>query len=193
MVAKRTAASPGGIVVEPVLELVDVVDELHHRGDRGVELEAGLDVAGDLVDRPVGLGAGAPGVPVGAVGRRAGLGALVDLAAEAPDAGEEPEDALDALVVPVPALDRGAHEADVGAGGVGAQRSTYSAGLTVLPFDLDIFAPSRVIIPWVKRFMNGSCASSRPMSVSALQKKRAYIRCRIACSTPPMYWSTGIQ
>ena len=24
-------------------------------------------------------------------------------------------------------------------------------------------------------------------------KKRAYIRCRIACSTPPMYWSTGIQ
>ena len=31
------------------------------------------------------------------------------------------------------------------------------------------------------------------MSASALVKKRAYIRCRIACSTPPMYWSTGIQ
>ena len=24
-------------------------------------------------------------------------------------------------------------------------------------------------------------------------KKRAYSRCRIACSTPPMYWSTGIH
>ena len=31
------------------------------------------------------------------------------------------------------------------------------------------------------------------MSASALVKKRAYIRWRIACSTPPMYWSTGIQ
>ena len=31
------------------------------------------------------------------------------------------------------------------------------------------------------------------MSASAFTKKRAYIRCRIACSTPPMYWSTGIQ
>ena len=31
------------------------------------------------------------------------------------------------------------------------------------------------------------------MSASALTKKREYIRCRIACSTPPMYWSTGIQ
>ena len=24
-------------------------------------------------------------------------------------------------------------------------------------------------------------------------KNREYIRCKIACSTPPMYWSTGIQ
>ena len=36
-------------------------------------------------------------------------------------------------------------------------RSTYSRGLTALPFEEDIFAPSRVIIPWVKRFVNGSC------------------------------------
>ena len=26
----------------------------------------------------------------------------------------------------------------------------------MLPFDFDIFAPSRVIIPWVKRLANGS-------------------------------------
>ena len=32
-----------------------------------------------------------------------------------------------------------------------------------------------------------------PRSARALVKKRAYIRCRMACSTPPMYWSTGIQ
>ena len=63
----------------------------------------------------------------------------------------------------------------------------------MLPFDFDIFAPSRVIIPCVKRLANGSWTPSTPMSASALVKKRAYIRCRIACSTPPMYWSTGIQ
>ena len=73
------------------------------------------------------------------------------------------------------------------------KRSTYSRGLIVLPFDFDIFAPSRVIIPCAKRFANGSSASRWPMSESALVKKRAYIRWRIACSTPPMYWSTGIQ
>jgi hypothetical protein len=73
------------------------------------------------------------------------------------------------------------------------KRSTYSAGLTVLPRDLDILAPSRVIIPWVKRLAKGSRSSNRPTSCSAFTKKRAYIRCRIACSTPPMYWSTGIQ
>jgi len=62
-----------------------------------------------------------------------------------------------------------------------------------LPLDFDIFAPSRVIIPWAKRLANGSWTASAPRSASALVKKRAYIRCRIACSTPPMYWSTDSQ
>ena len=62
-----------------------------------------------------------------------------------------------------------------------------------LPRDLDILAPSRVIMPWVKSRANGSWKSRWPRSASAFVKKRAYIRCRIACSTPPMYWSTGIQ
>ena len=69
----------------------------------------------------------------------------------------------------------------------------YGVGLITLPFDLDIFAPSRVIMPCVNSFRNGSCPVSRSMSASAFTKKRAYIRCRIACSTPPMYWSTGAQ
>ncbi len=63
----------------------------------------------------------------------------------------------------------------------------------MLPFDLDIFAPSRVIIPCVNRRWNGSSGPIRPMSENALTKKRAYSRCRIACSMPPMYWATGIQ
>ena len=71
--------------------------------------------------------------------------------------------------------------------------ATIAPGETTLPLDLDIFAPSLVIIPCVKSLANGSWTSRWPRSVSALQKKRAYIRCRIACSTPPMYWSTGIH
>ena len=50
-----------------------------------------------------------------------------------------------------------------------------------------------MIIPCVNRFANGSWNESSPMSASAFVKKRAYMRCRIACSTPPMYWSTGIH
>ncbi len=66
-------------------------------------------------------------------------------------------------------------------------------GETTLPFDLVIFAPSLVIIPWVKSRANGSLTPSSPRSLRAFMKKRAYSRWRIACSTPPMYWSTGIQ
>jgi hypothetical protein len=71
--------------------------------------------------------------------------------------------------------------------------STIDAGGTTLPLFLDIFEPSLVIIPCVNRALNGSSASKCPMSRRALTKNRAYSRCRIACSTPPMYWSTGIQ
>ena len=51
--------------------------------------------------------------------------------------------------------------------------ATMSFGETTLPLDLDIFAPSLVIIPWVKRRANGSSASRWPRSFSALVKKRA--------------------
>ena len=67
------------------------------------------------------------------------------------------------------------------------------AGETTLPLDLLILEPSLVTIPWVNRAWKGSWKSRWPRSASALVKKRAYIRCRIACSTPPMYWSTGIH
>ena len=67
------------------------------------------------------------------------------------------------------------------------------AGETTLPRDLLILAPSLVTIPWVKSDWKGSWKSSWSRSASALVKKRAYMRCRIACSTPPMYWSTGIH
>ena len=50
-------------------------------------------------------------------------------------------------------------------------------------------------MPWVNSRWNGSRRSfgATPRSASALVKNRAYIRWRMACSTPPMYWSTGSQ
>ena len=36
-------------------------------------------------------------------------------------------------------------------------------------------------------------ASKMPQSRIALVKKRVYIRCIVACSMPPVYWSTGSQ
>src|SRR3954447_26419723 len=69
----------------------------------------------------------------------------------------------------------------------------YCSGVTRLPFDFDILAPPRRIIPWVNSRANGSRRSlgATPRSASALVKNRAYIRWRMACSMPPMYWSTG--
>src|SRR3954453_16218371 len=45
--------------------------------------------------------------------------------------------------------------------------------------------------PWFISDVKGSTKSSIPMSCSTFVKKRLYSRCRIACSTPPTYWSTG--
>ena len=36
------------------------------------------------------------------------------------------------------------------------QRSTYSSGLTTLPRDFDILAPSLMIMPWARNRANGS-------------------------------------
>ena len=71
--------------------------------------------------------------------------------------------ALDALVGPVGVLVGRADEQDVGAGGVGAvARRRSPAGETTLPLDLDIFAPSLVIIPCVNSRANGSWTSRWP-------------------------------
>src|SRR5437764_14808145 len=48
-------------------------------------------------------------------------------------------------------------------------------------------------MPCVKRPANGSSISIYPHCFSARMKKREYSRCKTACSTPPIYWSTGIQ
>ena len=65
--------------------------------------------------------------------------------------------------------------------------SINCCGSTVLPLDLDILLPSFNTIPCVNRFLNGSSLSSKPSSRINLWKKRAYRRCRTACSIPPMY------
>ena len=48
-------------------------------------------------------------------------------------------------------------------------------------------------MPWVSSFVNGSSTDTSFRSRITLVQKRAYSRCRIACSMPPMYWSIGIQ
>ena len=64
-----------------------------------------------------------------------------------------------------------------------------------MPLDVDILTPPRRSIPWVNRRAKGSRnpLGATPRSARAFVKKRAYMRWRMACSTPPMYWSTGSQ
>ena len=44
-----------------------------------------------------------------------------------------------------------------------------------------------------QQLAKGSSILTRPRSRMTLVQKRAYSRCRMVCSTPPMYWSMGIQ
>ncbi len=71
--------------------------------------------------------------------------------------------------------------------------ASSSCRLTRLPVDFDIAEPSMITWPWLVSRVNGSVKSTMPMSLRALVRKREYNRCRIACSTPPMYSSTGSQ
>jgi hypothetical protein len=71
--------------------------------------------------------------------------------------------------------------------------SMISDGSTRLPRDLDMAAPCMITVPWFSSEVNGSVKPTRPRSYSTLVKKRAYSRCRMACSIPPVYWCTGIQ
>src|SRR5579864_9120701 len=47
-------------------------------------------------------------------------------------------------------------------------------------------------MPCVNMPANGSFMLIWPVAFIARVKKRLYSKCRIACSTPPIYWSTGI-
>src|SRR2546428_7076478 len=71
--------------------------------------------------------------------------------------------------------------------------ATYSSGVCTLPRDFDILRPPKMIVPWFCRRSAGSSNHSSPRSRSALQTKRMYSRCRIACSIPPVYCATGSQ
>ena len=71
---------------------------------------------------------------------------------------------------------------------------TYSSGFTTLPRDLLIFSPSSPrMTPWLNRRSMGSLKLTSPMSRITFVQKRVYSRCITACSTPPVYWSTGSQ
>nr|BFE81944.1 hypothetical protein GCM10020093_045450 [Planobispora longispora] len=62
---------------------------------------------------------------------------------------------------------------------------------TPLPRDLDIALPWLMTWPWFSSRAKGSVKSTMPMSCRTLVKNREYSRCRMACSTPPTYWSIG--
>ena len=49
------------------------------------------------------------------------------------------------------------------------------------------------IMPWEVRFWYGSLVGTTPMSYRNLCQKRLYSRCRVVCSMPPLYQSTGLQ
>src|SRR5439155_81231 len=67
-------------------------------------------------------------------------------------------------------------------------------GFTTLPRDLLIFSPSSPrMTPWLNRRSMGSLKLTSPMSRITFVQKRVYSRCITACSTPPVYWSTGSQ
>ena len=92
--AKRAAGSSGA---------ADLVDELHHRGDRRVEREAAVDVVGDLGDRLMRLARQRRVDAATAELRRL-------LEHDPPEPVQEAPDALEALVLPVHVLVGGAHE-----------------------------------------------------------------------------------
>src|SRR5690554_5805624 len=72
--------------------------------------------------------------------------------------------------------------------------STTSSGLTTLPRDLDIFSLfSPKIMPWEVRFWYGSELDTTPISYKNLYQNREYKRCKVVCSIPPLYQSTGSQ
>src|SRR5262249_23945707 len=114
--------------VKTVLEPIGVVDELHHGGDCRVELEAALEIPGHLVDRPVDLREQTPGPAAPGLAWLGPLGWALHVLAQAPEAGQEAFHSLNPLVRPVAATVRGAHEADVGPGGIRAVALDVLAG-----------------------------------------------------------------
>ena len=191
--AKRSVSQRDG-VAQPRA----VVEQLHHRGDRGVEREP-AQVAADLVDRPVRL---AQQLEIVAL-RRAAAPDSIGVRRRRPARRSRPPGATAGRGSGAPP--RRPRPTSRRPGRAGRRTGCSSArcrrrrarrsrrARRRCPCDLLIFAPSFVTMPCVNSASNGSWKSRWPRSASALVKKRAYIRCRIACSTPPMYWSTGIH
>ena len=69
-----------------------------------------------------------------------------------------------------------------------------SSGFTTFPLDLLIFSPlDPKIIPWEVRFAYGSFVGTIPISYKNLCQNLEYNKCRVVCSIPPLYQSTGDQ
>ena len=72
--------------------------------------------------------------------------------------------------------------------------ATIESGLITLPLDLDIFCPSDAkIMPWETRRAYGSVVGTASISYKNLFQNLEYNKCKVVCSIPPLYKSTGIQ
>ena len=164
---------------------LDLVDELHHRGDRRVELEAAQSMSSETFgDRPVRLARTSV-----AVGRRVDRAAGRDCScASRQSRSRSRADALDARRRSTPCPLGRPHEEDVEAHGVGAVALDRLVGRDDVALRLRHLRAAAVDHPLVNRRANGSRKPTRPMSFITFVKKRAYSRCSTACSMPPMYW-----
>src|SRR3989344_2562502 len=72
--------------------------------------------------------------------------------------------------------------------------STTLSGFTMLPLDLDILSPSGPkIIPCGTRFAYGSGVGTSFWSNKNKCQNLEYNKCKVVCSIPPKYKSTGSQ
>ena len=130
--AGRWFAAPRPAVHGGFAERVQLVDELHQRRHRGVQVHPLFDVARHAADRVVRLpperllGVGAVGTALGDALAADGLRPVID---EPPDAHQEPEAALEARVAPLDFLLRRRDEHHVQPQRVGAVFLQHVVGI----------------------------------------------------------------
>ena len=156
----RAARRASGAPCTVLAERVELVDELHQRRHRGIQVHPLFDVDRDAPDRLVGLAAQRP----------LGVGAVVAAAPASPRRRwSRPSGRPAARRAPgtrkLPSRPASLHSTSFsgGATNITYRRSasapyfcSMSSGSTTLPLDFDITAPFLSTMPWVRSRLNGS-------------------------------------